>query len=119
MTSATYNATQSGLYKVQVTVGGCTGEFSDEQPVVITGVETALPLVEVYPNPVTNGVLTISFGGMAGKKQVNVFALTGETILSSGTESGSIEIDVANLSAGIYLARIVVDGVVQTKKFSK
>ncbi|MFM8849001.1 MAG: T9SS type A sorting domain-containing protein, partial [Cytophagales bacterium] len=101
------------------TIDGCTGEFADEQPVVITGVETTLHLVEVYPNPVTGDLLFISFGGMAGEKQVNVFALTGETILSSGTESGSIEIDVANLSAGLYLARVVVDGVVQTKKFSK
>ncbi|MFM8849905.1 MAG: hypothetical protein ACKOE5_05885, partial [Cytophagales bacterium] len=50
-TSATYTATKSGSYQVRVTIDGCTGEFADEQPVVITGVETTLHLVEVYPNP--------------------------------------------------------------------
>lgn len=118
-TSTTYNSKKTGSYRVQVTVDGCTGELSDEQPVLITGIETGLPLVEVYPNPVTNGMLSISFGGMAGKKQVTLFALTGESLLSSSTESGSIEMDVANLSAGMYLARIVNGGVVQTKKFKK
>ncbi|MFM7859482.1 MAG: T9SS type A sorting domain-containing protein, partial [Flammeovirgaceae bacterium] len=117
-TSATYTATKSGSYQVQVTLDGCTGEFSQHQPVVITGVEANSILIDLYPNPVTE-VLSISFGGIAGKKQVTVFALTGESILSSSTESGSIEMNVANLSAGMYLARIVVNGVVQTKKLSK
>ncbi|MFM7852529.1 MAG: T9SS type A sorting domain-containing protein, partial [Flammeovirgaceae bacterium] len=118
-TGATYMATKSGSYQVRVTIDGCTGEFADEQPVVITGVETALPLVEVYPNPVTNGVLTISFGGIGGEKQVTIFALTGETILFNSTESGSIELDVANLTAGMYLAKVIADGTVHTKKFKK
>ncbi|MFM7858194.1 MAG: T9SS type A sorting domain-containing protein, partial [Flammeovirgaceae bacterium] len=118
-TSTTYNAKKTGSYRVQVTVDGCTGEFSDEQPVLITGIETGLPLVEVYPNPVTNGMLSISFGGMAGKKQVTLFALTGESLLSSSTESGSIEMDVANLSAGMYLARVTVNDKLFVTRFVK
>jgi glucose/arabinose dehydrogenase len=118
-TSATYDVTKTGLYQVRVMVDGCTGEFSDEQPVVITGIETALLLVEVYPNPVTDGVLSISFGEMRGKKQVTIFTLMGESLDTKYTESSSMAMDVANLTAGIYLAKVIADGAVYTKKFKK
>jgi hypothetical protein len=117
-TSPTYNATKSGSYQVQVTVDGCVGEISVEQPLVITGVEANSLLIDLYPNPVID-LLSISFGGIGGEKQVTVFALTGESLLSSNTESGFIAMDVANLSTGMYLVRVVADGVVQTKKFKK
>ncbi|MFM7429031.1 MAG: T9SS type A sorting domain-containing protein, partial [Flammeovirgaceae bacterium] len=118
-TDATLRAAKTGIYKVQVTVGGCTSAFSDELALLVTGAETPDLSVNLHPNPVSRGVLSISFRGIAGRKHVTIFALTGESLLSSSTESGSIEIDVANLSAGMYLARIVADGVVQTKKFNK
>jgi hypothetical protein len=52
-------------------------------------------------------------------KQITVFALTGERLVTNNTESTSITIDVSNLSTGIYLTKILVDGAVQTKKFKK
>jgi glucose/arabinose dehydrogenase len=117
-TSPTYNATKSGSYQVQVTVDGCVGEISVEQPLVITGVEVNSLLIDLYPNPVAD-VLSISFGGIGGEKQVTVFALTGESLLSSSTQAGSIAMDVASLSAGLYLARVVANSTVHTKKFKK
>jgi hypothetical protein len=117
-TSATFSATKSGSYKVQVTIDDCTGEFSEEQPLVITGIEAIDFPVHLYPNPVGDALI-IYFGDLAGKKQVTIFALTGESLFSSNTESDFVAMDVANLTAGMYLARIVADGVVQTKKFKK
>ncbi len=117
-TNTTFNATKSGSYKVQVTIDDCIGEFSAEQPLIVTEVETPGTSMSFYPNPV-NDVLTISFEGLAGRKQVVVFALTGERLLVGKTESSSIVMDVANLSAGIYLAKLVADGAVKTIKFMK
>ena len=117
-TNATFNATKSGSYKVQVTIDDCIGEFSAEQPLIVTGVETPDTSINIYPNPV-NDVLTISFEGLAGSKQVVIFSLTGERLLAGKTESSSIVMDVANLSAGIYLAKLVANGTVKTTKFIK
>ena len=117
-TNPMFNATKSGSYKVQVTIDDCIGEFSAEQPLVITGTEAVQTSIELYPNPVAD-LLTIYFGDAAGTKQVTVFALTGERLVTDNTESSSITIDVSNLSTGIYLTKILVDGAVQTKKFKK
>ena len=117
-TNATFSATKSGNYKVQVTVDDCIGEFSAEQPLVITGMEAVESSIDFYPNPV-NDVLNIYFEGLAGKKQVLVFALTGERMLVGNTDSSSLVMDVTNLPAGIYLAKLVVDGAVKTIKFRK
>jgi hypothetical protein len=114
----TYIATKAGKYKVQVTMDDCMGEFSDEQPLVITGQETGDNAIDLYPNPVSD-MLTISFGNMGGKKRVDLLTLTGESLFTSSTETGSITMDVANLSAGIYLAKIVADGTIKTMKFKK
>jgi photosystem II stability/assembly factor-like uncharacterized protein len=117
-TNATFSATKSGSYKVQVTIDDCKGEFSAEQPLVITGTEAVQASIDLYPNPVGD-LLTIYFGDAAGMKQITVFALTGERLVTNNTESSSITIDVSNLSTGIYLTKILVDGAVQTKKFKK
>jgi poly(3-hydroxybutyrate) depolymerase len=116
-TSATFSAIKSGNYKVQVTVDDCPGEFSAEQPLVITGIEVDLP-IELYPNPVSD-VLTIYFGDLAGNKQATIFTLAGQELISTKTESGSIAIDVSDLSAGMYLAKVIAGGAVHTKKFKK
>jgi phage-related protein len=117
-TDATFSATKSGSYKVQVTIDDCMGEFSAEQPLVITGTEAGQASIDLYPNPVGD-LLTIYFGDAAGTKQITVFALTGERLVTDNTESNSITIDVSNLSTGIYLTKILVDGAVQAKKFKK
>jgi ligand-binding sensor domain-containing protein len=114
----TYSATKSGNYKVQVTVDDCLGEFSDEQPLVITGMEVEDSAIDLYPNPVTD-VLTIYFGNLEGKKQITVYALTGESVITTYTESTSIAVDVANLATGIYLAKAMASGVVQIRRFNK
>jgi hypothetical protein len=117
-TSATFSAIKSGNYKVQVTVDDCTGEFSAEQPLVITGIEAIGFPIELYPNPVSD-VLTIYFGDLAGNKQATIFTLAGQELISTKTQSGSIAIDVSDLSAGMYLAKVIAGGTVHTKKFKK
>ncbi len=117
-TNATFTATKSGNYKVQATVDDCTSEFSIELPLVVTGLEAVTPLVNLYPNPVTND-LTISFVGMEGRKQVTIYALTGESLVTNITESSSVTINVESLATGMYLAKILVDGTVETRKFKK
>jgi glucose/arabinose dehydrogenase/phage-related protein len=115
---AAYSATKSGNYKVQVTVDDCIGEFSNDQPLIVTGAETSDTLLNFYPNPV-NDMLTISFEGLIGNKQVVVYSLAGERLLVGKTESSSIVMDVANLSAGIYVAKLIADDTVKSIKFIK
>lgn len=60
--------------------------------------------ISVYPNPCKN-VLTILSD--SGSIQIEVFDICGNVVLSEIIVSnGSIEIDLSNLSYGIYFARM-------------
>jgi hypothetical protein len=85
---------------------------------VITGIEAIDLPIDLYPNPVSD-VPTIYFGDLAGNKQVTIFTLTGQELISTKTKSGSIAINVSDLSAGICPAKVIAGRAVQIKKFKK
>jgi hypothetical protein len=59
--------------------------------------------IVIYPNPVT-GTLNVSSGNIIN--QVTIFNLVGQKLFTHEYNSGRVQVEVANLPAGIYFARI-------------
>ncbi len=118
-TNVTYSATQPGVYKVQVTADDCVSEFSNDQPLIVTGdLDQANTEIDVYPNPVTDW-LTVSLGNQPGKKEVTIIDLNGKR-LESKEESGlEARFHVTAYHAGTYLVNVKTQKTVNTVRFIK
>lgn len=75
--------------------------------------------ISLFPNPSTTN-LTIDFGATNGKfNEVHIYDLKGSLILkiSKKEESSNMKIDISNCENGLYIAKIIFNGViVSTKK---
>lgn len=57
--------------------------------------------IQVYPNPATN---MINVTGFASETQISLTNTQGQVVLTRNAEAGaSVQIDISNLSAGVYL----------------
>jgi uncharacterized repeat protein (TIGR03803 family) len=105
-TSATYNITQAGIFKVQVQVDDCISAFSDDQSLIITGTEPgSMDNIGIYPNPAAEE-LTIDLSGFEKNTPVSVSTvdLLGRSMNQLVGEGGStIKMDVRKFTAGRYL----------------
>lgn len=81
--------------------------------VIETGIgDISQPLVQVYPNPVTD---MLNVNGLKDAT-VKFYSVNGEEVISLNSFSGNV-IDVSTLPAGIYIMNITMeDGVVVRKK---
>ncbi|ASB49190.1 pectate lyase family protein [Alkalitalea saponilacus] len=61
--------------------------------------------VDIYPNPVTNGLVNIALTGFEGNKKIKLLNLSGTVISISETSANSYVLPV-NLPTGIYLIQI-------------
>ena len=68
-----------------------------------------------YPNPVSNGILTIS-SASDSLKNLTIFNLLGKQVLSSSFSGIKSNVDVSSISAGIYILKVTEDGKTATKK---
>jgi hypothetical protein len=68
-----------------------------------------------YPNPVSNGILTIS-SASDSLKNITIFNLLGKQVLSSSFSDIQSNVDVSSISAGIYILKVTEDGKTATKK---
>lgn len=105
-TSATFVATVSGEYAVQVTQDGCT-ETSECIEVTVVGLDQfALDnQIKLFPNP-NQGAFTISWLNEE-QMTINIINALGQTMTSTHTVFGSSADLNLNLSAGVYFVEIV------------
>ncbi|MDB9723164.1 T9SS type A sorting domain-containing protein [Polaribacter sp.] len=68
-----------------------------------------------YPNPVSNGILTISSAGNS-LKNITIFNLLGKQVLSSSFSGVQSNVDVSSISAGIYILKVTEAGKTATEK---
>ena len=68
-----------------------------------------------YPNPVSNGFLTISSAGNS-LKNITIFNLLGKQVLSSSFSGVQSNVDVSSISSGIYILKVTEAGKTATKK---
>lgn len=69
----------------------------------------------VYPNPVTDGVLTLVIPGNLNR-QVEIYGVAGNKLKSLETSASTI--DVRELSAGLYVLKVKENNQVLTSKFT-
>jgi hypothetical protein len=71
----------------------------------------------VYPNPVTNGILNISLDNN-NPADIAIFDINGKTVKSYPVQRGSknLQIEVNNLSSGMYFIKAIQKGKVYNQK---
>jgi hypothetical protein len=90
-----------------------------DSPASINNGLNAVPY-EIYPNP-TNGLLIINMAtGLKNKTNVEVYDIQGEKIiLETANNSNNKTIDLTGLSTGIYVVKVIADGVSYEEKIMK
>lgn len=74
---------------------------------------TSIEGLSLYPNPVTSGKVSISTKNDANK-DITIFDLLGKRIFQS--QLTSRELNISNLSPGVYIIKIIEDGATATRK---
>lgn len=118
-TNQTYLSNQTGNYSVEVTfANGCSGSSSLYFHSQVSIDELDLIAVNVFPNP-TSGILNINLSQeLNGEVELIVYDQMGRIVLrEEGLMSGTTEINVAQLEAGVYNLSIVGNGVHLNKRF--
>lgn len=123
--AATYTATQTGSYALQVTQNGCSS-LSPNLLVIVNGIEAVYNnvSVKVYPNPVLNTLnikcevsaaqwLKLSVAGMDG-----ALALPDQNIYLQPGENNR-QVDLSLLPAGIYVLHLQGEGVADNIRLVK
>jgi hypothetical protein len=119
-TSPTFNASQPGVYKVQVTVDDCVSDFSDGQTLIITGTEIHDDNMnaELYPNPAREW-LRVSMGNHSGTKFISIVQANGKEAASQVVEGQEAEFRIANFASGLYVVKIKSGNRVKLLRFMK
>jgi uncharacterized protein (DUF2141 family) len=75
-----------------------------------------LPNFSYYPNPVQH---TLSISNTSNIDEVEIFSVSGKTILTKKINSDHSEIDLSNLSSGFYFLKVKAEGKTKTIKIVK
>ncbi len=104
-------------YYVNQTVAGCTSELlaiTVDNPLGLS--QKVFADLNYYPNPVIDQ-LAISNGFAIDK--IEIFDLQGKLLLSRDTSESEVNLDLTELSTGMYMLRIQSDDAVKTIKINK
>lgn len=123
-TSSTYQATQTGVYKVRVVKNNCPASSPDFSFTLPTGIDKVLSKrLKLFPSPATH-TLRLSFDHILGKAQFKILDAQGQVVQAFQKQSFNRQfqtnIQVNHLSAGLYVLQILLeDGRWVTKRFYK
>ncbi|HNZ42198.1 MAG TPA: M6 family metalloprotease domain-containing protein [Bacteroidales bacterium] len=74
--------------------------------------------VIIYPNP-ANNILTIEAQRLNGQEMIEIYDFKGQLLISQIMQHAASEIDICNLSNGIYFLKITDEKKIIVKKFVK
>lgn len=115
---------ENGTIVIVITVyipEGTAGEELDNNEGIISlssnlsVVKNEIEGFKVYPNPVLNNEIYISTPNKGVKKQIEVYNVNGQQLLSKNSQVNGT-IDVSGLTTGFYIIRVVEDGNIATRK---
>ena len=95
--STVYNANEWTSYPQNT----CTNLGSHTQTLSVTNVKPKH--IKIYPNPVKGALL---FVDVQNQTQIEVFDLTGNTILKTTVDSQHSAVDISTLSSGMYIMHL-------------
>jgi PKD repeat protein len=99
-----------GTWTVTLTVtsaGTCNTNITT-QTVTIVATDIAnlsTGILNVFPNPSSNGLFTIEMGG-ASKTNVQVYNVVGELVYSKEFTSATTSLDLSSVAAGVYTMKV-------------
>lgn len=107
-TSQSYTPSSSGMYAVQVTLGGCT-DTSTCNVIMVTGIAEANNFgLSIYPNPANEWINVENRTGQILSYEIS--DVLGKTVLSGRLMIGTSTIDVAKFANGLYFLKTGKDG---------
>ncbi len=101
-TGQSITATESGVYKAEVTVGAC--KTIDSYEFVVTGLEDESLGITVYPNPVVDELI---IQGLNKVKVITIVSNTGLQLQTLEVSESSAKINMTNYPAGLYLIKLI------------
>jgi hypothetical protein len=112
-----YTPVQNGNYAVIITLGSCV-DTSACHPVIVTGLEDPAsdPVVLIQPNPATTNILIRSSQML---EIVEVYSVLGSRLIRNEPESGSLNLDISALPAGLYFLKLKSGSRIVFKQFIK
>jgi len=116
-----YFPTETGFYKVQTDSSGCSA-FSQPFNFIYVGINknrSSNFSYDVYPNPFNN-TLTIKSNNKLDKATLRIVNVAGKMVYQSNILKGNeTNIDVSELSKGIYIIELINNGAVERRKLIK
>jgi hypothetical protein len=104
-TDTVYIATTPGIYTVETTSpNGCTAISNS----ISTAINNILPGVqfEIFPNPVTEGILELKNPSALIGAEYQIFDATGRLVYASKITGQQNEINIADYANGAYMFKI-------------
>lgn len=94
-------------------------DYLDEDVALSTN-ENSLLVSRLYPSP-TKGILTIEFDNLLGNSSIKIYSLQGKEVYTNKQQiqNNTTQIDVSNLSQGVYFIRLENENQFTIKKFLK
>ncbi len=101
------------------------GEFSEGFEIacsICTGINEQADLtgIQIYPNP-SNGRITVSFDNNVGMTEISVMNMLNKVVFSDKSETmtgKTLNIDLSDLSKGVYFIKLKTDRQEETRKIS-
>ncbi|MBS1577857.1 MAG: T9SS type A sorting domain-containing protein [Bacteroidetes bacterium] len=108
-TEQTYAVTKAGKYSVTAVQDGCISPHSDEYNFsrVPLPLHRTSRLIAAFPNPVTNGVLTIATTPAYSDLTLVIYDIYGRDVARQKLLKGVSRISMERLVKGIYILKIV------------
>nr|WP_170172561.1 T9SS type A sorting domain-containing protein [Hymenobacter rigui] len=109
------SAAQYGNYTVVVTsAAGCASLPSTVQVVTSAVKPLAGSVLDIYPNPTTNGLLTVKLAGYAKATELTVYDAVGKLVqtltVSGSTTPREVQLNLSHLPTGVYMLRARTEG---------
>lgn len=102
----TYSPSETGAYKVRVVIEGCESEWSNEETVLITGIEKPEELLTLYPNPTVDDI-NIKTSGHRDDVIVNFLNIQGTPLDKITLRTGqTVNYSLQAYPSGIYLLKV-------------
>ncbi len=115
----TFQANESGLYSVQVSIDECKSEVSVDQPVTITAVEDKNARIVLSPNPVSN-TLRIQSIGVTEDATIEIYSVSGQPLDRFTLQSSAfVDHNVQGYAKGLYIVKVTSTKGVSFSKFVK
>ncbi len=96
-----------------------TPDYLDDDTTIISVIDSELSTIQFYPNP-TKNTLTIELIDTQLNVNYAIYSLTGSIVYKKQTlEQNKTEINISNLSAGVYFIKLENDNQTAIRKFVK